>query len=46
MEVVLERARSLVEQYEDEARNLLPEGAVLFDAHVHVGRDIDGMAAP
>jgi uncharacterized protein len=46
MEAVLERARSLVEQYEDEARNLLPEGAVLFDAHVHVGRDIDGMAAP
>ena len=46
MEAVLERARGLVELYEEEARGLLPDGAALFDAHVHVGRDIDGMVAP
>jgi predicted TIM-barrel fold metal-dependent hydrolase len=46
MEEVLERARALVERYEREARSLLPEGAALFDVHVHVGRDIDGMVAP
>jgi predicted TIM-barrel fold metal-dependent hydrolase len=46
MEEVLERARALVERYEGEARSLLPDGATLFDAHVHVGRDIDGMMAP
>ena len=43
---VLERARGLVERYEAETRALVPEGAKLFDAHVHVGRDIDGMVAP
>jgi uncharacterized protein len=36
----------MVERYEQEARKLLPDGAALFDAHVHVGRDIDGMVAP
>ena len=36
----------MVARYEQEARKLLPDGAVLFDAHVHVGRDIDGMVAP
>jgi predicted TIM-barrel fold metal-dependent hydrolase len=46
VEEVLERARSLVDRHETEARSLLPDGAVLFDAHVHVGRDIDGMVAP
>jgi uncharacterized protein len=46
MEEALERARSLVERYEEEARRLVPAGATLFDAHVHVGRDIDGMVAP
>ena len=46
MEAVLERARALVERYEEEARALLPADAKLFDAHVHVGRDIDGMVAP
>lgn len=43
---ILERARQLVGRHEEEARSLLPDGAVLFDAHVHVGRDIDGMVAP
>lgn len=42
----LERARGLVETYEDELRRLVPDGTTLFDAHVHVGRDIDGMVAP
>jgi predicted TIM-barrel fold metal-dependent hydrolase len=42
----LERARTLVEMYDDEVAALLPEGAELFDAHVHVGRDIDGFVAP
>ena len=46
MEAVLERARSLVGRYEKEARSLLPDGTILFDVHVHVGRDIDGMVAP
>ncbi|MGH3032988.1 MAG: amidohydrolase family protein [Gaiellaceae bacterium] len=46
MEEALERARSLVGLYEDEAKRLLPEGVELFDAHVHVGRDIDGFVAP
>jgi predicted TIM-barrel fold metal-dependent hydrolase len=43
---VFEHADRLVERYEAEAARLLPEGAELFDAHVHVGRDIDGMVAP
>ncbi len=46
MEPVLERARGLIDRYDDEARRLVPGGAPLFDAHVHVGRDIDGMVAP
>jgi predicted TIM-barrel fold metal-dependent hydrolase len=46
VEEVLERTRRLVERYEKEAGELLPAGASLFDAHVHVGRDIDGMVAP
>jgi predicted TIM-barrel fold metal-dependent hydrolase len=41
-----ERARSLVAAYDDELRRLIPEGAELFDAHVHVGRDVDGFVAP
>jgi predicted TIM-barrel fold metal-dependent hydrolase len=39
---VLERARALSAAYEGEVRRLTPEGAEIFDAHVHVGRDIDG----
>jgi predicted TIM-barrel fold metal-dependent hydrolase len=39
---VLERARALSAAYDDEVRRLTPEGAEIFDAHVHVGRDIDG----
>ena len=46
MEEALERARSLIARYEDELERLIPDGAELFDAHVHVGRDIDGFVAP
>jgi len=38
-----ERAQKLLTQYEDELRNLIPAGAEIFDAHLHLGRDIDGM---
>jgi uncharacterized protein len=43
---VLDRARALVGRYEEELQRLIPAGAELFDAHVHVGRDIDGFVAP
>ncbi len=43
---VFERARSLLALYDEELRRLVPEGARLFDAHVHVGQDIDGFVAP
>ena len=39
----LERARSLVETYENDLRAELPDGARLFDVHTHLGYDIDGM---
>jgi uncharacterized protein len=41
----LERARKLVAVYDDEVAALLPENAELFDAHVHVGTDIDGFVS-
>src|SRR3954465_4235657 len=31
-------------RYGSEVRSLVPEGVEIFDAHVHLGRDIDGMA--
>jgi predicted TIM-barrel fold metal-dependent hydrolase len=39
----LERARGVVEAWNEELRRELPEGAYLFDAHTHLGNDIDGM---
>jgi uncharacterized protein len=38
-----ERALELVERYDRELTGLLPAGAELFDAHVHLGTDLDGM---
>jgi uncharacterized protein len=38
-----ERALELVDQWDGELRRLLPEGADIFDAHLHLGTDIDGM---
>ena len=38
-----ERALELSALYDDEVRRLLPPGADIFDAHLHLGTDIDGM---
>jgi predicted TIM-barrel fold metal-dependent hydrolase len=38
----LSRAYQLLASYDEELRRLLPEGAEIFDAHVHLGHDIDG----
>jgi len=46
VEEAVERARRLVSEYEQELKRAIPEGVELFDAHVHVGRDIDGFVAP
>ncbi|HZP72652.1 MAG TPA: amidohydrolase family protein [Gaiellaceae bacterium] len=37
------RALHLVEQWKAELQQLLPPGADIFDAHLHLGHDIDGM---
>src|SRR5664279_5773538 len=39
----LDRAQELFSQFEDELRAELPAGADIFDAHTHLGNDIDGM---
>jgi predicted TIM-barrel fold metal-dependent hydrolase len=39
----LDRARAVVESWNAELRRELPENARLFDAHTHLGNDIDGM---
>jgi len=39
----LQRAQNLMAQWDDELRRELPEGADIFDAHTHLGTDIDGM---
>ena len=39
----LERARGIVDGWDEELRRELPENARLFDAHTHLGHDIDGM---
>jgi len=38
-----EKAEELLERYDDELRRLIPDGADIFDAHLHLGHDIDGM---
>jgi uncharacterized protein len=40
----LERERRLIEQYDAELARELPSNAELFDAHVHLGEDIDGFS--
>jgi uncharacterized protein len=37
-----ERAQELITTYDDVLREQLPEAAEIFDAHVHLGQDIDG----
>jgi predicted TIM-barrel fold metal-dependent hydrolase len=39
----LERAQELFSLFETELRAEVPAGADIFDAHVHLGNDIDGM---
>jgi predicted TIM-barrel fold metal-dependent hydrolase len=39
----LQRARELFADFEAQLRTELPEGADVFDAHTHLGHDIDGM---
>ena len=37
------RALALIERWKGEVQQLLPAGADIFDAHLHLGHDIDGM---
>src|SRR6266498_699134 len=41
---VLERAQTLIAGYDEELKRELPEGAEVFDAHVHLGNDVDGFS--
>jgi uncharacterized protein len=43
VEKVLERAQALIAGYDEELRRELPADAEIFDAHVHLGHDVDGM---
>ena len=43
MDEVLQRAQELVAEWDREMRRELPDGAGIFDAHLHLGHDIDGM---
>jgi uncharacterized protein len=36
-------ALELMDRYDAEARRLIPAGTDIFDAHLHLGHDIDGM---
>jgi uncharacterized protein len=38
------RAQQLIASYDDELRRLLPRDAEIFDAHTHLGNDIDGFS--
>ena len=42
---LLETARELVARCDDDLLRELPAGVEVFDAHVHLGRDSDGMVA-
>jgi predicted TIM-barrel fold metal-dependent hydrolase len=44
VEDVLERAQALIAGYDRQLARELPEGAEVFDAHVHLGNDIDGFS--
>jgi predicted TIM-barrel fold metal-dependent hydrolase len=43
MDDALARARELLDGWESELRSELPAGLGVFDAHVHLGTDIDGL---
>jgi uncharacterized protein len=42
VEQEFQRAQELITSYDEELRNQLPGGTEIFDAHVHLGHDIDG----
>jgi uncharacterized protein len=44
VEEAFSRAQALISGYDDELRRLVPERAEVFDAHLHLGHDIDGMS--
>jgi predicted TIM-barrel fold metal-dependent hydrolase len=44
MDEVLARAQELVDEYAGQLASALPEDAEIFDAHVHLGQDIDGFS--
>src|SRR3954451_12597504 len=44
MDEALARAQALVDEYAQELRSTLPAEAEIFDAHVHLGQDIDGFS--
>jgi uncharacterized protein len=44
MDDVLRRAQALIAGYDEELERELPDGAEIFDVHVHLGHDIDGFS--
>jgi predicted TIM-barrel fold metal-dependent hydrolase len=44
VEEVLERAQALIAGYDEQLARELPVDAEIFDAHVHLGHDIDGFS--
>jgi predicted TIM-barrel fold metal-dependent hydrolase len=42
VEAVLERAQALIAGYDEDLRRELPTDPEIFDAHVHLGHDVDG----
>jgi predicted TIM-barrel fold metal-dependent hydrolase len=44
VEEVLQRAQALIAGYDDELARELPADTQIFDAHVHLGNDIDGFS--
>ena len=43
MATVLERSQALIDSFHALVQEELPPGAEIFDAHVHLGTDVDGM---
>ena len=43
MEAAIARAQELVDEWDVEMRRELPQGTDIFDVHLHLGHDIDGM---
>jgi predicted TIM-barrel fold metal-dependent hydrolase len=43
VDAVLQKAQAVIASYDEELTRELPKGAEIFDAHVHLGNDIDGM---